>query len=196
MVPGAGYPAPGCERGDYSMAKANRILNLVLDFLETKVCCLLFMIVCVVLMIQVIFRQIALDISWCEEVARYLNVWVIYLASSKAVKLGKHMSVDILPLILKGKAKLILFIFANIVSLIFFLVLARYGSQVLLNMTVHPQYSAANHINMIFAYAAPAVGSFMMIVRELQILVGYFKELFNKGTPNQNEVTTIPEVAE
>ena len=180
------------------MAKVNHVIDIVLDFLETKVCCVLFMVTCVVLMIQVVFRQIALDVSWCEEIARYLNVWVIYLAASKAVHLGKHMSVDLLPIVLKGKAKTILFIFANIISLIFFLVLAKYGSQVLMKMTTYPQYSAANHINMILVYAAPTVGSFMMIIRELQILVGLIKDLFSKKGSEEafDNATENTEVAE
>lgn len=162
------------------MAKANKILDCVLDFFETKVCCLLFALTCIVLFIQVVFRAFGLGVSWCEEIARYLNVWVIYLASAKAVKLNKHMSVDLLPLVLKGKAKVILHIFANVVSLVFFLVLAQFGTQVLMKMTVRPQYSAANNINMIIPYAAPTVGAFLMIIRQVQILIDYFLELFGK----------------
>lgn len=178
------------------MAKANKVIDLILDFFETKVCCLLFALTCAVLFIQVVFRAFGLGVSWCEEIARYLNVWVIYLAAAKAVKLSKHMSVDLLPLVLKGKAKIILHIFTNVVSLIFFLVLARFGAQVLGNMTVRPQYSAANSINMMIPYAAPTVGAILMIIRQIQILIDYFLELSGKkglisGKPDETGNTEV-----
>lgn len=159
------------------MAKANQILDRVLDVFETYVCAVLFFITCAIIFIQVVFRALGLPVDWTEECARYLCIWVIYLAASKGVKLGSHMSVDLLPMILKGKARVILYIIADLISLTFFILLCYVGVQVLVSMGARPQYSAANKINMQFAYAAPYVGAGMMIIRALQRLVVLIKQL-------------------
>ena len=169
------------------MSMVNNVIDKVFNFLETYVCCVLFFVTCAVLLIQVIFRASGLPVSWTEELARYLNVWVIYLAASKAVKLSKHMSVEIFPLMLHGRARTALAILSNILTLIFFIMLSYFGVQVLNGMMVHPQYSAANHINMVLPYAAPAVGCIMMTIRELQILGGLFREMAGKK-PDTGEV--------
>ncbi len=160
------------------MAKANHVIDRVLDFFETYVCAVLFFITCAIIFIQVVFRALGLPVAWTEESARYLCVWVIYLAASKGVRNGSHMSVDLLPLVLKGRARVVLYIVANLISLTFFGLLCWFGTQVLAGMGVRPQYSAANNINMQFAYAAPYVGAAMMIIRALQRLVVLVKQLF------------------
>lgn len=159
------------------MAKANQILDRVLNFFETYVCAVLFFSTCAIIFIQVVFRALGLPVGWTEESARYLCIWVIYLAASKGVRNGNHMSVDLLPMILKGKARVVLYIIASLISLAFFFMLCYVGMQVLSSMGARPQYSAANKINMQFAYAAPYVGAGMMIVRALQRLVVLVKQL-------------------
>jgi TRAP-type C4-dicarboxylate transport system permease small subunit len=136
-------------------------------------------------MCQIILRAAGLPLAWTEETARYLFVWVIYLAASKAVRYGKHMSVDLLPLILKGKGRTLLFAFAHVVCLLFFVILFYYGTCVLQGMSVKPQYSAAGGINMMIPYAAPTVGSALMIIRGVQILIGDLKDLFGRQTSTE-----------
>ncbi len=159
------------------MAKVDYIIDRILDFFETTVCAVLFFITCAIIFIQVVFRAVGLPVDWTEECARYLCIWVIYLAASKGVKNGNHMSVDLLPMLLKGRARVVLYIIADLISLTFFCLLCYVGMQVLAGMNAHPQYSAANGINMQFAYAAPYVGAAMMIIRALQRLVVLVKQL-------------------
>ncbi len=170
------------------MSKVYSIVDKVLNFLETYVCAVLFFITCAILLIQVVFRALGLNVAWTEEIARYLNIWVIYLASSKAVKMSKHMSVEIVPLMLKGKARTALAIFSNLITMVFFVLLVYFGFSVLNGMMARPQFSAANHINLALIYAAPAVGAVMMCIREIEILVALVKEISGKG-PEEGEVT-------
>lgn len=164
----------------------NQSVDRILNFFETYVCSVLFAAMCTVIMCQIILRASGLPLAWTEETARYLFVWVIYLAASKAVKYGKHMSVDLLPLILKGRGKAVLFVFAHVVCLFFFVILFYYGTCVLQGMSMKPQYSAAGGVNMMIPYAAPTVGSALMIIRGSQILAGDLRELF--GRPSSTEV--------
>ena len=64
------------------MAKINHAIDRVLDLLETYLCGILFFITCTIIFIQVVFRSVDLPVAWTEEIARYLCIWVIYLAAS------------------------------------------------------------------------------------------------------------------
>ena len=137
----------------------NQIIDRTLDFLEYYVCGVLFFAMAAIILIQIILRVTGLPLSWTEETARYLFVWIIYLAASRAVRQSKHLQVDLLSIILRGKAHTVLTVFVNLTSLLFFLLLVRYGSHVMVKMYAHPQYSAAMKYN---------IGSIMMTVRTLQ----------------------------
>ena len=153
------------------------MLNKILDAVEKYFTAVLFAVMCVVLILQVIFRVAKHPLSWSEEIARYLFVWVIYLASSRAMATQKHLTVDILPIFLKGKSKVILHILSTLLTLAFFVGLLYAGSLVLPNLLVKTQFSPAVHINMFYLYLAPTVGAVLMTIRALQLLVVDFKKL-------------------
>lgn len=156
------------------------MLNKTLDFIEKYVTALLFAVMCAVIIIQIVFRFISWDVSWCEELARYLFVWIIYLAASKAVKDGKHLTVDILPIFLKERAQIYLNIFSTLATVAFFIALLYAGSLILPNMIARPQYSPANGINMVIPYLAPTVGTVLMILRAIGTILNDVKKLKNK----------------
>ena len=153
------------------------MLDKILDAIEKYVTAFLFAVMCVVLILQVIFRVAGTPLSWSEEIARYLFVWIIYLAGSRAMAVQKHLTVDILPLFLKGKAHTILHIISTLLTLACFAGLIYAGSIVLPNLLVRTQYSPATHVNMFFLYLAPTLGTVLMTLRALEILVGDFKKL-------------------
>ena len=151
----------------------NNVIDKTLDFFETTVCNVAFAVMCTLIFLQIILRVVGMPLVWSEEISRYLFVWMIYLAGSKAVRNGRHLSVGILPIMLKGKAKQALFILANIITFVFLLILSYNCFLLLQRMGVRPQFAPASGINMIYAYAAPALGTAMMTVRCLQnVLVG------------------------
>lgn len=164
----------------------NRTIDKVLDFTETYVCGIIFAAMATIIMLQIILRTTGLPLAWTEETARYLFVWIIYISASKAVKKGKHLSVDLLSIALKGKGKQMIAIMVNLISLIFFLVLCFYGFKVINKLSLHPQYSAAVGYNMVFPYSAPFVGSILMILRAAQNIVQNIKDFH---TPDTEEVT-------
>lgn len=166
-------------------------MNKILDAVEKYFTAILFAAMCVVLILQVIFRVAKHPFSWSEEIARYLFVWVIYLASSRAMAAQKHLTVDILPIFLKGKIKVILHIISTILTLAFFAGLIYAGSLVLPSMLVKTQFSPAVHINMFYLYLAPTLGAVMMTIRALQILVGDFKKLKTGNYGDEGEEATV-----
>lgn len=164
------------------------MFNKILDSLEKYVTAVIFAAMCVVLLLQVIFRVAGSPLSWSEEIARYMFVWIIYLASSRAMVTQKHLTVDILPLFLKGKAKVILHIVSILFTLAFFVGLIYAGSLVLPSLLVKTQFSPATHMNMIIPYLAPTLGTIFMTIRALELIWKDFKSLKN-NTYEDEEVT-------
>jgi TRAP-type C4-dicarboxylate transport system permease small subunit len=156
------------------------MLKKIWDNLEEFIIVPLIFAMSIIIFIQVIMRYVfQSSLTWSEELARYLFVWIIYLTGSKAVKDGKHLTVDILPLFLKGKAQIILHIFSTVATLAFFVALLYAGSLVLPSMMARPQFSPANHVNMIIPYLAPTVGTVLMTLRAIVIIINDVKNLKN-----------------
>ena len=153
------------------------MLNKILDIIEKYLTAVLFAAMCAIIIIQIVFRSISWDVSWCEELARYLFVWIIYLAGSKAMKDGKHLTVDILPIFLKERSQIILHIISTAATVCFFAALLYAGSLVLPSMMARPQFSPANGINMIIPYLAPTVGTVLMTLRAIGVIVDCIKKL-------------------
>lgn len=158
------------------MKSLNLIVDKILGFLEEKVVASLFAIVTAIVFIQVIFRVAGASLPWSEELARYLNTWTIFFGASRCVYKSKHLSVDILATLLKGKANTVQKIFVDIVCLAFFVYVAYWGVEVLNQLSRFPQHSAALRVNMVYCYAAPVVGTIMMTIRTLQKIYEHVNE--------------------
>lgn len=157
------------------MNQVGRIIDKVMDFLENQVVAVTFGIVVIIVFVQVVFRELGLSLPWSEELARYLNTWTIYFGASKCVKMSKHLNVDLLPLLLKGKAKLIHAVLIDVLCFAFFAYVAYFGVQVLNEFLTYPQRSAALRVNMVYVYAAPVVGMFMMAIRTIEKIMEHIK---------------------
>ena len=160
----------------------NNIINKTLNFFETSACNAAFAAMCTLIFLQIVLRALGMPLVWSEEISRYLFIWVIYMAASKAVHANRHLSVGILPLMLSDKAKQALNILTNMFTFVFLLVLCYNCFMLLQRMGVRPQFAPASGINMIYAYAAPAIGSAMMTIRCIQNTIGGIKQLVIPAT--------------
>ncbi len=73
------------------------ILRKVLDTFLVWAVCILTVVLLAVMSAQVLWRYVFNDpIYWSEELARYLFVWLTFLAASMAFRDHKHMAVDLI----------------------------------------------------------------------------------------------------
>ena len=145
---------------------------------------------CVIIFLQVIFRRLNMPLDWTEEIARFLFVWIIYISTSKAIKARRHLSIDILPLFLNEKRKLILRLISDVFGLIFFLIVFYYGITVIGGFFDRPQYSQATHTNMIIGYAGPYTGAICAVLRYIQDIFLTLRELREGPGSMTEEVTS------
>ena len=124
---------------------------------------LLLALTVMVALSQVVFRY-GLDssLSWSEELARYLFIWVIFLGTASAVRRGQHMAVEALASILPSWVLRPLAALVAIVSIIFFGVVIYTG--VLLTENAVMQLSTALEVSVAYVYVSAPIGAALAIV--------------------------------
>lgn len=126
-------------------------------------------------LLATVLRQVpgAPTLFWAEEVTRYVNIWVVFLASGIAIERGAHFGVDVftepLPAPLRRGVRLL----ALALMAVFELVLIVFGGQ--LAQANMAQLSSALEVPMGFVFLAIPVGGGLMLiatVREMIRVVG------------------------
>lgn len=117
----------------------------------------------VVVFVQVAARIFAGSIKWSEELARYMMIYMVYLATSVGIKLHTHIEVDFLAVVLPKRGKEVLNIIAGVLTIIAGAVLLYYGGR---NVSITwKQASPAMQLPMGLIYFALPLGGAMMIVQ-------------------------------
>ena len=124
---------------------------------------------CVVVTLQVFFRLvIRAPLSWSEEMATILFIWITLIGSSLALKRGEHFAVEILHRKLRPADKRIAGIIVGALLIIFsLLMLWEGGGLAWRNLDV---VTPAMEIPRAVPYAAMPAGGFLMLLRSIEIL--------------------------
>ena len=129
-----------------------------------------------VVFLQVVNRTvIKATISWPEEAARYLMIWQIFLASVIAFRQGSNCCIDVITNRFHGAGKIAMSCFANIVCLIFAVVVILGGIQVMQSQILYNQTSTALGINMAIVYAALPTWGILFIVELAFMTIQIFR---------------------
>ncbi|MDQ0297969.1 TRAP-type C4-dicarboxylate transport system permease small subunit [Salibacterium salarium] len=137
----------------------------------------------VVIAMQVFMRYVVGDsLSWSEELARFCFIWLVYIGISYGVKKQRHIKVDAMLILFKQKGKIVMNMIANIIFLIFAVVVIYYGQSVALRILELGQESPALHIPMGIVYLATPVGMGLTAIRLIQQLIKQCKALIGKDS--------------
>ncbi len=136
-----------------------------------------------VIFLQVIMRYVlGSSLSWSEELARYCFIWSVYIGISYGVKRKRHISVDVLLVMLKERGRLILTILTNCLFIIFAAIIIYYGADITIRLLSWGQDSPALQIPMGVVYLAAPIGLGLCIIRLMQDILLTAKKLKNKIT--------------
>ncbi|WFE74817.1 TRAP transporter small permease [Roseinatronobacter sp. S2] len=124
-----------------------------------------------ILAAQVVFRYlVGSPLVWSEELARYLLIWCTFIGVSLAVREGRNISVDLLP-VLAGQAWLRTFgVVALLGSAIFFALMVWYSVPLTQRIAQIGQRSPGLNLQMWIVYAAVPVGMGLALLRAIQAL--------------------------
>ncbi|OEU65986.1 MAG: hypothetical protein BBJ57_08540 [Desulfobacterales bacterium PC51MH44] len=143
------------------------MLSKLSNFLSVKllnsVIIIMFVIMSGAVFIQVVFRYVLHQpIYWSEEVPRFMLIWLTFLGSVLAMKNRSHLSITLLINRFPKRTRLWIQCFANIMALLFLLVMV-WGGVVITNLTM-PNRSAALQLPTGLVYLAVPVGGILMII--------------------------------
>ena len=148
-------------------------LDFVLDKIEDILCTFFACVMAVSILIQVINRNtVQMPITWCEELARYCMVWLIFVGISAGVKKGSHIGVDALVNVFPAKVQRVIRIIVNIMVTVLFGYLTVLAAQITMGIKETGQVSAAMQVPMYLIYAGLIVGLFMSTLRSVQVTLG------------------------
>lgn len=145
---------------DNNLVKVRKVTNILII--------ILFGAQVVVVFGQVIARYVFNNpFSWSEEIARYIQVWMILLASSICIRKNTHLAVDYLTHKMNFKNKKKIDIGINLLLLFYLFVITTYGWRLVVTIFTFGQTSAAMLIPMYLIYLAIPVSGLLMFLEAL-----------------------------
>ncbi|WP_054707932.1 TRAP transporter small permease [Bacillus sp. JCM 19041] len=136
---------------------------------------IMLVVLAILVVLQVTTRfVINVPLSWTEEIARYLMIYIVFLGSGLAMRYNQHIAIDFLLDVIKQKNKERLQKIILWISAIFCVMLAYYGAK--LTYMVIGQSTPTLQYSMAWAYAAIPLGALVMLVNIIALLVRPNKE--------------------
>lgn len=125
---------------------------------------------------QVVSRYFLSDsLSWTEELARYIHIWLVWLGASFAVRENKHIKVEMFKDMLPKNLKRWTELFSLLLWFALAVILAFISIEMVAEMVGRGQLSPAMRIPMWIAYSAVPVGTTLMTFRLTQQLILFLK---------------------
>lgn len=149
-----------------------KIIKFLDDYFEMYVCIALMSAMTLILAVQVFMRYVMqASLTWSEELARYIFVWLIYIGISYGAKIMKHIRIEAAVLLLPQKGQRYAEIVGDVLFLGFacFIVYTSWG--IVQKQLMLGQASPAIQMPMWMLYSAPLVGFGLTALRQIQAIV-------------------------
>ncbi len=139
----------------------------------TKVC-ELAMVIFAIIMVLACFAQICtrlaeIPLSWSEELARYMAVWLTFIGAAYALRKRSLAKVEILYNKLQGTNRKILYILISIFIFVFCAVLIKYGFAFALKFM--KQKSPALQIPKGAIYLCAPISGILIFLYQIELLI-------------------------
>lgn len=158
----------------------NKVLKWLDNKLELTICVTLMSVMTLVIFVQVIMRYVFNNsLSWSEELARYLFIWLIYIGISYGCKLMKHLKIDASLKLFPKKSRKYVVIVGDLCFLVFSIYVTITAGMYVGIVAASGDYSAAMHLPMVYVDAAPCVGFGLASIRQVQTIFYRFKKIKN-----------------
>jgi len=149
-----------------------RILGEVLAWLVIA----LMAILTVVVVVAVVYRKAGASLSWYDEVASVLLVWITYYGAALAALKRSHIGVDNLLLTLPLPARKAAVVVAEFFVILFFALLAWAGWRVL-QVLAGMSLISLTWVPVQLTQSVIPIGAVLFIVAEIISLPGYWREV-------------------
>ncbi len=147
---------------------------LVLGKMLEWVTITLMVVLTVIVTAAVIARLLGQSFSWYDEVAAIILAWITYYGSALAALHRRHIGFDTVLLALPLQFRLAALLLGEAVILVFFVLMARAGFQVL-EVLEGDTLISIRWIPVQFTQSVIPIGALLFILAQLLSLPGYWK---------------------
>ena len=155
-----------------------KALHWLDENLEQDLCVVLLAVFTTILFIQVVMRYVFNNsLSWSEELARYLFIWLCFIGVSFGAKQMKHLKIDVFINVFPKKFRPYVIVFADVIVLVFSGIIMYAAYVTVVRYMALGTASPANHIPMWIVHSAPIVGYFLTAIRQIQAIIFRVKHL-------------------
>ncbi|MDR1621138.1 MAG: TRAP transporter small permease [Synergistaceae bacterium] len=159
-----------------------KLLKFLDDKLEMVLCVALMSFMSSLLAVQVFMRYVmGNSLSWSEELARYVFIWLVYIGVSYGAKVMKHIRIEAALGLFPKKLRPYAVVAGEVIFLCFSLFICYTAGRVLQRQIRLNQVSPAMGMPLWIVYAAPMVGFGLCAVRETQNVLYRIKQLRGGG---------------
>lgn len=150
-------------RGEKPDMEKLRSAKRVLDKAVLSLTSVLFIIMVIIVFGQVIARYVLQNsLSWSEEIARYLLVWVVFLSAGYVLGQGCHIFLDVIFNVFPRPVQRVFRKISCLFLLGFSYVITHYGLELVQVGT--RQKSSAIGLPMALVYIAIPLGGFLLVI--------------------------------
>ncbi len=147
-----------------------RSLTRLLDRLATAILVLLMGAMGLIAFAAVFFRFVLHSpLTWSEESARYMMVWVTFMGAGLAMKKRRHIGITFLVDRLPARMRLAVNTLAELVIIAFMGIVTWQGLSLMFQL--RSQVSPAMSFPMVVPYLAVPLGSFYMLLVTVELLL-------------------------
>lgn len=155
-----------------------KILKWLDDYLEISICVGLMSVMTLLIFVQVVMRYVfSNSLSWSEELARYIFIWLIYLGISFGCKEMKHLKIDAGLLLFPKKLRPYVIILGDILFLGFAIYIVVTGAQLVQVQIDMSKVSPALQLPLQYVNAAPMTGMAFAAIRQVQTIIYRINEI-------------------
>lgn len=157
-----------------------KLLHWLDDNLEQTLCVILMSVMTLVVFGQVVMRKIFNNsLSWSEELARYVFIWLIYIGISYGCKLRKHIKIDAALHLFPKKLRPYIVILGDVLFIAFAAYITVTGFRYSVSQSQFGMRSPALKIPLQYVYLSTVAGFGLAIFREIQAIIYRIKCLKN-----------------
>jgi C4-dicarboxylate transporter DctQ subunit len=152
------------------MVKFLKIVDKVLAFFEEWTLFITTMLGLIVLFIAVVLRYtISYTIPWSQEIVREVIIYTTFIGCSVAVKNRAMLKIDALVQVFP-KVKTACEYISNFGTIIFSLIIIKYGWEMVVQQYQTHQYTIILQIPIYLLYLVLPITGILMLIRVLQVL--------------------------
>lgn len=152
----------------------------ILDRAEEIFIALSILTATVLVFANVVLRSLGSGLYWSDELIRYLFIWLTFVGISVCIRHDDHISIEFIPELLRGQAKMMLRLVLNVLAIVFSCLFIWYSFQFVQFAYGRSQVTSALNIPFYMVYMIMPISGVLILLRYVQFL---FKMLSTKSAP-------------